>query len=49
MSVQLAVFTFRHHYWIWGPIIGTCCGGLAAGLLYDLFIFRGAESFVNQP
>jgi len=43
------VFTFRHHYWIWGPIIGTCCGGLAAGLLYDLFIFRGAESFVNRP
>jgi len=41
------VFTFRHHYWIWGPIIGSCCGGLVAGLLYDLFIYRGPESFIN--
>ncbi|KAI0277765.1 aquaporin [Russula aff. rugulosa BPL654] len=41
------VFTFRHHYWIWGPIIGSCCGGLVAALLYDLFIFRGPESFIN--
>ncbi|KAH9993589.1 aquaporin-like protein [Russula vinacea] len=43
------VFTFRHHYWIWGPVIGSCCGGLVAALLYDLFIFRGPESFVNRP
>jgi len=43
------VFTFRHHYWIWGPIIGSCCGGLVACLLYDLFIYRGPESFVNRP
>ncbi|KAI0294679.1 aquaporin [Multifurca ochricompacta] len=43
------VFTFRHHYWIWGPIIGSCCGGLIACLIYDLFIFRGPESFVNRP
>ncbi|KAF8496885.1 aquaporin-like protein [Russula emetica] len=43
------VFTFRHHYWIWGSIIGSCCGGLVAALLYDLFIFRGPESFINTP
>ncbi|KAH9069311.1 putative aquaporin 4 [Lactarius deliciosus] len=43
------VFTFRHHYWIWGPIIASCCGGLVAGLLYDLFIYRGPESFINRP
>ncbi|KAI0255187.1 aquaporin [Lactifluus subvellereus] len=43
------VFTFRHHYWIWGPIIGSCCGGLVAGLVYDLLIFRGPESFINRP
>jgi len=43
------VFTFRHHYWIWGPIIASCCGGLVACLLYDLLIFRGPESFVNRP
>ncbi|KAH9993586.1 aquaporin-like protein, partial [Russula vinacea] len=42
-------FTFRHHYWIWGPVIAPCCGGLVAALLYDLFIFRGPESFVNRP
>jgi aquaglyceroporin related protein len=49
MFEQLAVFTFRHQYWIWGPIIGSCSGGLVAGLFYDLFIFRGKESFVNRP
>ncbi|KAN0131783.1 aquaporin [Lactarius tabidus] len=43
------VFTFRHHYWIWGPIIASCCGGLVAGLLYDLFIYRGPDSFINYP
>ncbi|KAH9021603.1 putative aquaporin 4 [Lactarius hengduanensis] len=43
------VFTFRNHYWIWGPIIASCCGGLVAGLLYDLFIYRGPESFINRP
>ncbi|KAI9452671.1 aquaporin [Russula earlei] len=43
------VFTFRHHYWIWGPIIGSCCGGIAACILYDLFIFRDTESFINRP
>ncbi|KAH9977043.1 aquaporin [Lactifluus volemus] len=42
------VFTFRHHYWIWGPVIASCCGGLVAGLLYDLFLYRGPESFVNR-
>jgi hypothetical protein len=44
-----AVFTFRHQYWIWGPIIGSCCGGLVAGLLYDLLIYNGPDSFVNRP
>jgi len=43
------VFTFRHNYWIWGPIIAACCGGLVAGLLYDLFIYRGPDSFINHP
>ncbi|KAI9452000.1 aquaporin [Lactarius psammicola] len=43
------VFTFHHHYWIWGPIIASCCGGLVAGLVYDLFIYRGPESFINRP
>lgn len=43
------VFTFRQHYWIWGPIIASSCGGLIAGLLYDLFIYRGPESFINRP
>lgn len=43
------VFTFRHNYWIWGPIIASCCGGLVAGLLYDLFIYRGSDSFINYP
>jgi len=43
------VFTFRHHYWIWGPIIGSCSGGVVACLLYDLFVLRSPESFGKDP
>ncbi|KAH9969567.1 aquaporin [Russula dissimulans] len=43
------VFTYRHGYWIWSPILGSICGGLVASLLYDVFIYTGPESFINKP
>jgi len=43
------VFTYRHGYWIWSPILGSICGGLVASLLYDVFIYTGPESFINRP
>ncbi|KIO19041.1 hypothetical protein M407DRAFT_83283 [Tulasnella calospora MUT 4182] len=38
------VFTFRHNYWIWGPIIADFSGALAAATLYDLLIYVGSDS-----
>lgn len=43
------VFNFRHQYWIWGPILGAFSGALVGALVYDVFIFRGAESIINTP
>ncbi|PCH39901.1 aquaporin [Wolfiporia cocos MD-104 SS10] len=44
-----AVFTYRHQYWLWCPIIGPIVGAIVGVLIYDLFIFRGKESVVNKP
>ncbi|KAG9051395.1 hypothetical protein FS837_008492 [Tulasnella sp. UAMH 9824] len=38
------VFTFRHNYWIWCPVIADFTGALAAATLYDLLIYVGTES-----
>lgn len=38
------VFTFRHNYWIWGPIIADFTGALAGAMVYDLLIYVGPES-----
>jgi aquaglyceroporin related protein len=43
------VFDYRSQYWIWSPLLGSVSGGLVAALLYDVFIYRGPESFVNAP
>ncbi|KZT27359.1 aquaporin [Neolentinus lepideus HHB14362 ss-1] len=43
------VFTFKHEWWIWGPVAGAFAGGLSGALVYDVFIFRGAESIINTP
>ncbi|KAI9512387.1 aquaporin [Russula earlei] len=43
------VFSFRHQYWIWAPLLGSVCGGLTASFLYDVLIYLGPESFVNAP
>ncbi|TFY80640.1 hypothetical protein EWM64_g3373 [Hericium alpestre] len=44
-----AVFNFRSQFWIWCPILGSFCGGLVGGGLYDALIFLGDESWMNRP
>lgn len=46
---NFVVFTFRHEYWIWCPIMGPITGALTGVFLYDTFIFIGAESILNRP
>jgi len=43
------VFTYRNQYWLWCPVIAPIAGALIGTLLYDAFIFRGAESILNKP
>ncbi|EGG04320.1 uncharacterized protein MELLADRAFT_117123 [Melampsora larici-populina 98AG31] len=42
------VWSFKHFYWIWTPWIATCGGGLFGSLVYDLFIYTGSDSPLNQ-
>ncbi|KDQ62611.1 hypothetical protein JAAARDRAFT_466206 [Jaapia argillacea MUCL 33604] len=43
------VFTYRHQYWLWCPVIAPILGAQVGTLIYDAFIFTGAESIVNTP
>jgi aquaglyceroporin related protein len=43
------VFNYRSQYWIWSPILGSFCGGIAACFLYDVLIYLGPESPINTP
>ncbi|AEY95451.1 FACL068Wp [Eremothecium gossypii FDAG1] len=38
-----------HHHYFWVALVGPCVGGLVGALIYDLLIFQGHESPVNQP
>ncbi|KAF9451188.1 aquaporin [Macrolepiota fuliginosa MF-IS2] len=40
------VFTMRHQYWVWCPIMATILGAQVATLIYDLFIYPGTDSLV---
>ncbi|KAH9821785.1 aquaporin-like protein [Melampsora americana] len=42
------VWSFRSFYWIWTPWIATCAGGLVGSMIYDLFIYTGSDSPLNQ-
>lgn len=42
------VWSFRKAYWIWTPWIATCSGGLFGSMIYDLFIYTGSDSPLNQ-
>jgi len=41
------VWSFRHQYWIWAPILGPFCGAVAGVGVYDLLVFTGPESRIN--
>ncbi|GAA93674.1 uncharacterized protein L969DRAFT_90192 [Mixia osmundae IAM 14324] len=42
------VWTFYSWYWIWTPIVATICGALLGSLAYDMLIYTGLDSPVNQ-
>ncbi|CAI4440012.1 BBM_1a_G0016450.mRNA.1.CDS.1 [Saccharomyces cerevisiae] len=42
-------FHLTHWWWTWGAWAGPIAGGIAGGLIYDIFIFTGCESPVNYP
>jgi len=42
------VWSYRHQYWLWTPILGPICGGLTGAGLYDLLVFTGPESRINR-
>ncbi len=43
------IWTYRNCYWIYTPIIATIVGALVGAFTYDLLIFSGKESPLNQP
>lgn len=43
------IWTYKHCYWIYTPIVATICGALVGGFVYDLFIFSGPQSPLNRP
>jgi len=43
------IWTNRHHYWVYTPIVGTIFGGLVGGFWYDFFLYQGEESPLNKP
>ncbi|THH26530.1 hypothetical protein EUX98_g7663 [Antrodiella citrinella] len=49
MIYSRKVFSYRHQYWIWCPILSTITGGQMGIFLYDTFIFTGNESLINRP
>nr|GAT56353.1 predicted protein [Mycena chlorophos] len=44
-----AVFTYRRQYWFWCPILGPILGAQFGCACYDVFMYAGDESPVNQP
>ncbi|KAK1064473.1 glycerol channel [Friedmanniomyces endolithicus] len=36
-------------YYFWVPIVAPFCGCLFGGILYDVFLYTGPDSLVNQP
>ncbi|KAF7288676.1 hypothetical protein HMN09_01373600 [Mycena chlorophos] len=44
-----AVYTYRRQYWFWCPILGPILGAQFGCAFYDVFMYAGDESPVNQP
>lgn len=43
------IWTHNHAYWLWAPWIAAIVGGCVGGLVYDVFIYTGKDSWVNRP
>ncbi|GLB39785.1 putative MIP aquaporin (TC 1.A.8) family protein [Lyophyllum shimeji] len=44
-----AVYTYRHHYWLWCPVIAPILGAQAGTMFYDAFLYNGDDSPFNEP
>ncbi|KAF6757643.1 putative aquaporin 6 [Ephemerocybe angulata] len=42
------VWTYRHHYWIWCPILAPILGAQAAAWTYDTFLYSGTDSVITK-
>jgi len=42
------VWTHDRVYWFWGPVLSTVLGGLLGTFLYDVLLYTGEDSWVNQ-
>ncbi len=43
------LWTYDAWYWLRTPILGTICGAIAGGAIYDGLIYQGDDSPMNQP
>ncbi|KNZ75395.1 hypothetical protein J132_03435 [Termitomyces sp. J132] len=43
-----AVYTFRHQYWVWCPIIAPFLGAQFGALLYDTFLYNGDDGLFSK-
>lgn len=43
------IWTHNSSYFIWGPWLGAITGGCIGGLVYDIFVYQGKDSWVNRP
>ncbi|KAF5384163.1 hypothetical protein D9615_003364 [Tricholomella constricta] len=44
-----AVYTYRHQYWIWCPILAPTLGAQFGAMFYEIFLFNGEEGVCNRP
>lgn len=43
------IWTYRHCYWIYTAILAPIVGGVLGSFLYDLTLYQGEDSPLNQP
>ncbi|KAK7447700.1 hypothetical protein VKT23_013955 [Stygiomarasmius scandens] len=43
------VYTFRNHYWLWCPVLGSIIGCQIGAFLYDFLLYDGPGSIFSRP
>ncbi|THV05801.1 putative aquaporin 4 [Dendrothele bispora CBS 962.96] len=43
------VYTFRNHYWLWCPVLGSIIGCQTGAFLYDFLLYDGPGSIFSRP